>query len=144
MLLEICAHKDVSVESVIDSIVYKTQKNDCNALIQLMQCMTGSKPTIWGERIIGFGEYHYELDDGAAGRCFLTAIAPNRYGLTLYGVPAVPGYKRLLAMLGAYRLGRACLYVKSLDTIDLSVLEKLIKESISYMNSSYQTSMNLH
>ncbi len=144
MLLEINAHEDVRVESVIDSILYKTQKNDCNALMQLMQRITGSKPTIWGERIIGFGEYHYELDNGAPGRCFLTAIAPSRKGLTLYGVPAVPGYKRLLEMLGAYRLGRACLYVKSLDTIDLSILEKLVKESISYMNSSYETSMNLH
>lgn len=144
MSLKIHAHEEISVTSVVESIVYNAQKKDCNALMQLMQHIIGSQPTIWGERIIGFGEYHYKLENNEPGRCFLTAIGANRHGLTLYGVPAVPGYQHLLKMLGVHRLGKACLYVHSLNTIDLSILEKLIIESIHYMNSSYQTSMNLH
>jgi len=36
----------------------------------------------------------------------------------------------LLAKLGKYSLGKGCLYIKRLDDVDMSILNKLIVEAV--------------
>ena len=52
----------------------------------------------------------------------------------------MPGFARhgaLLARLGKFRTGKSCLYVNKLDDIDLSVLEELVRESVTEMRRRY-------
>ena len=43
----------------------------------------------------------------------------------------------LLAKLGKHKMGKACLYVKRLDDIDLKVLEDLVKMSVAALRQHY-------
>ena len=46
----------------------------------------------------------------------------------------------LMDKLGKFKIGKSCLYVKSLDDIDRSVLEQLLTSSVEHVRASYQTS----
>ncbi len=46
-------------------------------------------------------------------------------------------YDDLLERLGKYKTGKSCLYVKSLEDVDVSVLEKLIEASVRHMRDTY-------
>jgi hypothetical protein len=39
----------------------------------------------------------------------------------------------LLEKLGKHKIGTACLYIKSLDDVDLKVMRKLITASVKHM-----------
>ena len=38
--------------------------------------------------------------------------------------------------LGKYKTGKSCLYIKSLDDIDLDVLKELIQQSVTHVEQS--------
>jgi uncharacterized protein DUF1801 len=42
-------------------------------------------------------------------------------------------YESLLADLGKHKTGKACLYIKKLEDIDLEVLRELVKRSVAHM-----------
>jgi hypothetical protein len=43
-----------------------------------------------------------------------------------------------MARLGKFRTGKACLYVKRLDDIDLAVLEELVSASVKHLKQWYR------
>jgi len=43
------------VETFLDGIADEGRRKDCVALVRLMKQATGSKPTMWGAAIVGFG-----------------------------------------------------------------------------------------
>jgi hypothetical protein len=43
----------------------------------------------------------------------------------------------LMKKLGSFRTGSSCLYVKRLDDIDVTVLEKIIRTSVALMKTKY-------
>jgi len=53
---------DNPVEFFLDSIEDESQRNDCYTIIELMKNITNQEPKMWGDSIIGFGEYHYKYD----------------------------------------------------------------------------------
>ena len=57
--------------------------------------------------------------------------------LTIYVMPGFSDFDALLQQLGKYKLGKSCLYVKSLDDVDIDILQKLIKQSVELMKATY-------
>jgi len=45
--------------------------------------------------------------------------------------------KALLAKLGKYKTSKVCLYIKSLDHIDLKVLKEMIVQSVKEVKKLY-------
>jgi hypothetical protein len=66
--------------------------------------------------------------------------SPRKQNLTVYlhggyvqgGLDAQP---ELLQGLGKFRTGKGCLYIKKLEDIDMTVLEKLITTSIKSLET---------
>jgi len=61
---------------------------------------------------------------------FVVGFSPRKTALTIYGVydgygPADP----LFDELGPHTVGKGCLYLKRLDAVDASVLERLIRQA---------------
>ena len=54
-----------SVPDFLNSIEDEGRRKDCLTISALMEELTGSKPKMWGESIVGFGDYHYK---SAAGK----------------------------------------------------------------------------
>jgi uncharacterized protein DUF1801 len=121
-----------SVTDFLESVADQERRNDCLAIAQIMEKVTGAKPRMWGPSIIGFGDYRYK---GASGETdwFLTGFSPRKKELTLYIMPGVERFPGQLAKLGKYKTGKSCLYIKRLADVDAKVLTMLIEESVKTM-----------
>ncbi len=85
---------------------------------------------MWGDSMVGFGSYHYKYASGREGDWFLTGFSPRKQSLTLYIMSGFADEEDLLARLGKHKTGKACLYVNSLDDVDLAALRELIERSV--------------
>lgn len=96
-------------------------------LLDLMTTITGTTPVMWGPTMIGFGTYSYRYASGRSGEFLRIGFSPRRPALALYGLKDHPASAPLLAALGPHTTGAGCVYVKSLDAIDLDVLADLVR-----------------
>jgi hypothetical protein len=120
-------------EKVTDERIRK----DCDTLIKMMKKVTGSAPKMWGPSIIGFGKYHYKYESGHEGDMCITGFSPRKPDLSIYVLAGQPNQDELLKKLGKHKAGKACLYVRRLEDVDLKILEKLIVSSIDYTRKKY-------
>lgn len=62
-------------------------------------------------------------------------FAPRKAASTVYLADGVGAHEELLARLGPHATGVGCLYVKDLDTVDLGVLEEIVRRSWATVTS---------
>lgn len=126
-----------SVKKFLDGVENERRREDCRAVVRMMEEITGEKPTMWGDSIVGFGSYHYKYASGREGDWMLVGVAPRKQSLTLYIMPGFDRYQELMDKLGKYGTGSSCLYIKKLDDVDTDVLGDLVRESVTYMRTKY-------
>lgn len=125
-----------SVPEFLEQIEDPKRRADCITIAGIMEKLTGSKPKMWGDSIVGFGDYHYKYASGREGDWFLAGFSPRKQYLTLYIMGYLEFYSELLDGLGKFKHGKGCLYIKKLEDIDLKVLESLITASIERLKST--------
>jgi hypothetical protein len=128
---------DASVAEFIGAIADERVRAECNALNELMREITGEEPRLWMNNTIGFGTYHYRYSSGQEGDWYLTGFAPRKGKLTIYVMTGFPQHEELMARLGRHTIGKSCLYLRSLDDVDLRVLGELIRRSYEQMRATY-------
>lgn len=96
-------------------------------LIDVFGEVTGFAPMVWGGGIVGFGRYDYRYASGHAGASLATGFAPRKADLVLYGLGLDEG---LLAGLGKHRRGKACVYLKRLEGVNMAALRDLIRAGV--------------
>jgi hypothetical protein len=64
-------------------------------------------------------------------------FSPRKAELVLYLIDGFEGRSDVLSRLGKYRIGKSCLYLKSLDGIDMTAVETLIRDSLAAMDQRY-------
>lgn len=129
------------VTDFINSYVDNDQKKaDSFQLIELMQQWSDSEPKMWGPSIIGFGNYHYKYASGHEGDAPVLGFSPRKAALTLYVYSDTEKSKTLISELGKFKMSKACIYVKKLSDINLSVLRELCIESIIYISEHHECS----
>lgn len=126
-----------NAEQFLNGIADEKKREDCFRILKLMKGVTDEEPKMWGENMVGFGSYHYKYESGREGDWFLTGFSPRKQNLTLYIMSGFSGYSKLMEKLGKYKTGKSCLYVKRLEDINLSVLEKLIRKSVDHISKKY-------
>lgn len=119
-----------SVNKFLDGIADEAKRKDSYVLFKMMQKATKNKAKMWGDSIVGFGDYHYVGKSGREGDWFLAGLSPRKQTLTLYVLGGWEPHPELLAKLGKHSLGKGCLYIKRLEDVDLSILNKLIVEAV--------------
>lgn len=75
-----------SVTAFIKSIENK-RRADCQTLLYIMKRVTAIKPVMWGNSIVGFGEYHYIYKSGREGDWFITGFSPRKQNISVYMMP---------------------------------------------------------
>lgn len=125
-----------SVEAYLHRVEPQKKREDSFAIMALMQEISGEPPRMWGDSIIGFGNYHYKYASGREGDMPLIGFAPRKQNLTLYIMGGFENYDELMGKLGKHTTGKACLYIKKLEDIDLTILRELISQSIAYMKQT--------
>ena len=98
-----------SPTAFLNGITDEGKRRDAKKLLKLMQEATGEKPVMWGESIIGFGEYHYRYKTGWENDWMAVGFSPRAKNLTLYIMPGytLPKYQKLLKKLGPHSLGKS-------------------------------------
>ena len=127
---------DQSVDAFLATVEDPRKRQDCYALIDLMQAAVGEGPRMWGDAIVGFGRYRYKYATGRTGEWPLVAFSPRKQNLTLYIMAGFEQYDDLLARLGKHTTGKSCLYVKRLSDLDMQVLETLVQASVAHMRAT--------
>jgi len=125
---------DGNVEAFLNSIEHEGKRADSFKIVELMRKVTGLEPKLWGESIIGFGQYHYRYATGHEGDAALVGFSPRKQNLTLYLMgcyvyPEDRTYDELFNHLGKHKTGKSCLYINKLSDVNLDVLEELIRKS---------------
>ncbi|PXX42665.1 DUF1801 domain-containing protein [Undibacterium pigrum] len=125
-----------SVDDYIAAIADDARRQDCEVLIQLMSKATKQPAVMWGDSIVGFGNYHYRYESGREGDICLVGFSSRKGDISLYGLFAAARHAELVANLGKSKSGKGCLYIRRLSEIDLQVLETLINEAADSKDKS--------
>jgi len=130
---------NASVADFLSALPDPRQRADAQALDALYRRVTGLEPKMWGPNIVGYGSYEYRYESGRAGTMCKAGFSPRKAALTLYLAGSYGDQQAeaddLFARLGKHSTGKACLYVKRLDQVDLDVLERLVALSWERMDS---------
>jgi hypothetical protein len=123
-----------SVKTFIDSIEDEQKRKDCRVLSRIMKSVTGASPKMWGDSVVGFGDYHYKYASGREADWMLVGFSPRKQTLTVYIMTGFKGYDGLLKKLGKHKVSKSCLYVKKLEDVDETVLTDIIKKSVKTLS----------
>ena len=125
---------DASVDEFIASIAHPTRRQDAAVLVDLFSNVTEFAPKMWGDSIVGFGQYHYRYATGREGGFLATGFSPRKSNLSIYIMPGYGDFSDILKNLGKHKLGKSCVYVNKLADIDLDVLAQLITAGVERLD----------
>jgi hypothetical protein len=122
-----------SVSAFLGKIADKQRREDCFAVVDIMRAVTKEEPKMWGTSIVGFGRYHHKGASGREAEWPITGLSPRKAALTLYFMGGFESSPELMERLGKYKHSKGCLYIKKLADVDVSVLKKLVAQSVKFM-----------
>ena len=94
---------------------------------------------MWGDSIVGFGEYHYKSERSSQeGDWPLTGFSPCKRNMTVYIMPGFTKYKDLMNKLGKHKTSVSCIYFNKLQDINTEVLKQVIRRSVADMKKIYK------
>ena len=127
-----------SVSEFIDAVPDEQRKKDALAIIKIMKEQSGFEPKMWGPSIIGFGSYHYKYESGHEGDAPLVGFSPRKSEFALYLASNFDGKGDLLKQFGKHRTGKACIYIKKLEDINIEILKKMVTNSLTFFKEKYK------
>ncbi|MCK9410622.1 MAG: DUF1801 domain-containing protein [Bacteroidetes bacterium] len=129
----------VDIDAFLKSIEPEKKKNDSIALKKIFDSAIKEKPALWNNNMIGYGSFHYKSERSSQeGDWPLTGFSPRKQNISIYIMPGVKNYPKLLKKLGKFKISSgSCLYVNNLDDVDVKVLKKLIAASVKDMKKKY-------
>ena len=129
---------NASVRSFLNGVEHAQRRDDALELLALFERVTGMPARMWGDSIVGFGEYHYQSElSRQQGDWPLTGFSPRKRNLTVYIMPGFSGYGDLMDRLGKHRSSVSCIYFNKLADIDRDVLEQVVRRSVDDMKRLY-------
>jgi hypothetical protein len=117
---------EASVTEYLSAIGDDARRKDCEALAALMSTATGEPPRMWGAGIVGFGSYHYKYESGREGDSCLVGFSSRKGDISIYLSSETPGLEGLLEKLGRHKMGKGCLYIRTMNDVDTAVLAQLV------------------
>ena len=127
---------DKSVTDFLNSVEHQKRREDSFEILKLMTEITGEEPAMWGDSIIGFGDYKYKYKSGREGEWMYVGFSPRKQNLTLYIMDGFDGHTKLLEKLGKHKTGKSCLYINKLEDVDQDVLREIVKQSVDHMKAT--------
>ena len=118
-----------SVTAFLNKIPDTQLREDCFAILEIMESVSKTKPVMWGSSIIGFGTYHYVYESGREGDTVILGFSPRKQNISIYLLGGLDKLKVELSELGKHKTGKGCLYIKALKDINTAVLRKMFSKA---------------
>lgn len=128
--------QDASVAELLEGVENDTRRRDAEALIALLEEVTGEKPKVWTASIVGFGDHHWRHASGREGVGPTLAFAPRKANLVLYGFSSAPESEELLGRLGKHKRGKGCMYVNKLADVNMDVMRELAQVGLQHFEGT--------
>lgn len=103
------------------------QQADAEMLVEIMEEISGELPVLWGNKIVGFGSFHYKSKSGREGEWMRLGFAPGTGRFSLYLTFDAAELTSKVKDLGKYKIGKGCVYINKLADIDLEKLKQLVR-----------------
>jgi hypothetical protein len=126
------------VSGFLTSVTPERRQSEAQRLDALFRRVTGWHPRLWGGSMLGYGIYHYTYASGRSGSYFATGFAPRKARLSVYIMPGYADFSAILGRLGKHRTGKSCLYINSLNDVDLEVLEELVRAGLDDLSKRWK------
>ena len=126
---------DRTVKDYIASLDDEQTVKDSQALVEMMQRISGHEPKLWNAGTIGFDTYHFKYDSGREGDGHIIGFHPRKGRTTVYLMDGTARYSELLARLGKHTTTGYCLYIKRLSDVELPILEQILQNSYKNIKS---------
>ena len=126
---------DRTVKDYIASLDDEQTVKDSQALVEMMQRISGHEPKLWNAGTIGFDTYHFKYDSGREGDGHIIGFHPRKGRTTVYLMDGTARYSELLARLGKHTTTGYCLYIKRLSNVELPILEQILQNSYKNIKS---------
>lgn len=121
-----------SVAAFLNAIEDDRKRADAKTLDKLLRAASGEKPVLWGDTIIGYGQY-----ESRSGPWPIIGFSPRKANLVVYMIDGYDQRGDLLGRLGKHKLGKSCLYLNKLADVDLDVLTEMAAASVAAMRAKY-------
>jgi hypothetical protein len=118
-----------SATAFLNKIRDRQLRDDCFAILKLMQEVSNCEPVMWGSAIIGFGTYHYVYESGREGDTVVIGFSPRKQNISIYLMGGLNKVEDELSKLGEYKTGKGCLYIKSLSDVNVEILKKVFAKA---------------
>ena len=118
-----------SVSVFLNKIQDEPLREDCYAILEMMQQVSNLEPVLWGSAIIGFGKYHYVYESGREGDTVVIGFSPRKQNISIYLMGGLKIVEDELSKLGKYKTGKGCLYIKRLSDVNAEVLKKVFAKA---------------
>ena len=118
-----------SPTAFLNKIRDKQLRDDCFAILGMMQDVSNSEPVMWGSAIVGFGTFHYVYESGREGDTVVIGFSPRKQNISIYLMGGLGNVEAELPRLGKYKTGKGCLYIKSLRDVNVAVLKKVFAKA---------------
>lgn len=125
------------IQDFLNAIEPERRRNEALSLDRIFQDVTGFSPKLWSGRMVGYGQYAYTYDSGHSGISLATGFAVSARHLVIYIMPGYTEFPELLARLGTYRKGKACLYLTRLENADDGALRALIRAGLDDLGTRW-------
>jgi hypothetical protein len=129
-----------SVNDFLNKVEPEGKRQDSFTLLEMFEKITDEEAVMWGDSIVGFGQYHYKSERSKQeGDWFLVGFSPRKQNLTLYVLHGNQD-NPALEKLGKHKTSSGgmggCLYINKLSDVDQKVLSKLIETSYRAMKKT--------
>ena len=129
---------EANVKAMLDKVQPDELRKDRESVCEIMRRISGEKGMLWGDTIVGFGTYHYVYATGREGEWMRMGLAPRAHGLSLYlACGACDDYAQELSGLGKYKMGKACLNIRTLADVNMKVLEQILAKTWRILKEQY-------
>lgn len=122
---------DASVEEFLGTVTDERRREDSFELLELMREVTGEQGRMWGDAIVGFGDFLLTYASGRVVRWPGVGFSPRKGSLTLYLSMDLQLDDGLLDNLGPHTTGVGCLYLKRLQDVNLDELRRIVAISMA-------------
>jgi hypothetical protein len=126
-----------SVLDFINAVDDNQKRADSFALIDILKEISGYQPVMWGASIIGFGSYHYKYASGHEGDWALLGFSPRKSAISLYIYSECANSAELLPLLGKFKMGKACIYIKKLSDINVQVMKQIAQNTLEHLAKTH-------
>lgn len=123
---------EASVSDFLNTVEDEQKRKDCFEILNIMQAVTNSKAKMWGNAIIGVGDYIYQYPNGKTMDWFAVGFSPRKQNIALYILRCdINAKPEIFSRLGKHKTGKSCVYINRLADVNLDVFKEFCASGLN-------------